>query len=192
MIEYLDVKVAAELVAEHYNLTIAQLKTRSRLRDVVVPRQLAMFLVRETLGGEVSYDVIGAYFNRDHATAIYACRTIKDLIQTDKTIASVADKLLYEYALKVGKVSGKNLHWELISGNYIDAAEAFKTTMAKRLNDVKVSIAEDFNREGWRAKKETELVDLCIDALNVFDNLKEFRHRIVAELKKDLTKAMQE
>jgi len=192
MEQYLDVKIAAEIVAEHYNLTLAQLKARVRIREIVVPRQMAMYLVRETLGNEVSYDVIGAFFHRDHATAIHAQKSIKDLIDTDKTIAGVAEKLLYEYALKVGKVTGKNLHWELVSGNYLDAAEDFKNTMLSRLNDIKVSINEDFNREGWRAKKEADMIDECIETLGAFDNLKEYRHRIVAELKKDLSKAMQE
>jgi len=62
-------------VAEFYDLKEADLLCVSRKKEVVKPRQIAMYLIREELKG--SFPFIGRKFGgRDHTTAIYACEKI--------------------------------------------------------------------------------------------------------------------
>ncbi|MBI1961025.1 MAG: chromosomal replication initiator protein DnaA [Candidatus Liptonbacteria bacterium] len=58
-------------VAEHCNVSLEDLTGRSRKKEVVEPRQIAMFLLRDML--ELSYPHIGDMLGkRDHTTAIHA------------------------------------------------------------------------------------------------------------------------
>lgn len=70
-------------VAAYYNVEIESLNTRSRKREVVLVRQIAMYLSKKHL--DMSTSKIGQYVgNRDHATVLHACKTIANLAETDK------------------------------------------------------------------------------------------------------------
>ena len=57
----------------------------SRKKELVVPRQIAMFLMREEL--KASYPNIGREIgDRDHTTAMHACIKITTLIESDEKI----------------------------------------------------------------------------------------------------------
>ncbi len=67
-------------VAEYFRLRRADLTGKRRLRSIVEPRQIAMFLARETTN--MSFPQIGENFGgRNHATVIHACRKIEAGIQ---------------------------------------------------------------------------------------------------------------
>jgi len=69
-------------VAQHYNLSEEQLTGPSRVRAVSIPRQLAMFLIREETG--TSLPRIGALLGgRDHTTILHGCEKIGSQIETD-------------------------------------------------------------------------------------------------------------
>lgn len=71
-------------VAEFYRLDIADLTGRARNKEVVVPRQMAMYLLREETG--TSLPQIGELLGgRDHTTVMYAHDKISELIETDDT-----------------------------------------------------------------------------------------------------------
>lgn len=71
-----------ETVSSFYNLEPEDLKTGSRSREVLVPRQIAMFLMREET--ETPFIQISAYFGkRDHTTAMHSYEKIEGLIETD-------------------------------------------------------------------------------------------------------------
>ena len=56
---------------------------RNRKREFVEIRQLTMFFMRENIKG-MSYALIAShFFNQDHATALHACKTIKNIRKTD-------------------------------------------------------------------------------------------------------------
>jgi len=68
-------KIANE-VASFYDITINELINRSRKKEIVQPRQIAMYLMRKEL--KSSYPFIGNKLGgRDHTTAIYACEKIE-------------------------------------------------------------------------------------------------------------------
>ena len=63
-------------VADFYNISAADLIKRSRKKEVVRPRQVAMFLLREET--KLSFPEIGQKLGgRDHSTVIHACEKIK-------------------------------------------------------------------------------------------------------------------
>jgi chromosomal replication initiator protein len=75
-------KKIAEIVADFYDININDLITRSRKREVVKPRQITMYLMREEL--KSSYPFIGLKLGgRDHTTAIYACEKIGKEIENN-------------------------------------------------------------------------------------------------------------
>ncbi len=56
---------------------------RERTREVALPRQIAMYLMREE--GGVSLPQIGEIVGgRDHTTVIYACDKVNNLMETDE------------------------------------------------------------------------------------------------------------
>lgn len=71
-----------ETVASFFNLEPEDLKTGSRSREVLVPRQIAMYLMREET--ETPFIQISAYFGkRDHTTAMHSYEKIETLVETD-------------------------------------------------------------------------------------------------------------
>ncbi len=75
-----------ESVAEFYDLKERDLVAASRKKEVVRPRQIAMYLLREELKN--SYPFIGKRFGgKDHTTAIYACEKIAKEIQESEGFA---------------------------------------------------------------------------------------------------------
>jgi chromosomal replication initiator protein len=64
-----------ERVARHFGLEISQLTGRSRKRDIVRPRQIAMYLIREET--DASLPQIGDILDgRDHSTVLYGCERV--------------------------------------------------------------------------------------------------------------------
>jgi chromosomal replication initiator protein len=72
-------------VARHYGLSEADLVGPSRRREVSVPRQLAMFLIREET--DASLPQIGQLLGgRDHTTIMHGCEKISTQIETDERL----------------------------------------------------------------------------------------------------------
>tara|TARA_B100001971_G_C18110422_1_gene493868 strand:- start:181 stop:987 length:807 start_codon:yes stop_codon:yes gene_type:complete len=79
-------KKIIQIVAEFYDLREKQLLAPSRKKEIVRPRQIAMFLLREEL--KSSYPSIGDRFGgKDHTTAIYACEKITSELEISDTLS---------------------------------------------------------------------------------------------------------
>lgn len=76
-----------KMVAQVYRVRISDLSAKSRSKDVTLPRQVAMFLVRKYTG--LSYSEIGSYFRRkDHTTVMHACSKVQELQKQDAVVDS--------------------------------------------------------------------------------------------------------
>lgn len=83
-------------VSEAYKVSIMDLKSKSRLRNFVIPRQVAMCLAKEFTN--LSLKAIGYHFGgRDHSTVIHALQTISNLSEVDKDLKSQVDKLRSQF-----------------------------------------------------------------------------------------------
>jgi chromosomal replication initiator protein len=72
-------------VADAYNVAPDRMLGRDRSRQVALPRQIAMYLMREE--GKISLPQIGeALGGRDHTTVMYGCDKIADLLERDDKI----------------------------------------------------------------------------------------------------------
>ena len=68
-------------VAQHYGVRVADLKGRSNRRSIALPRQVAMYLIREIL--ELSFPEIGRIFSKHHSTVMYAVDTVQKMRQSN-------------------------------------------------------------------------------------------------------------
>jgi hypothetical protein len=79
------VQVIQQEVADYYGLAPADLKGPRRTREIVLPRHVAMYLVREET--PASLPVIGdAFGERDHTTVLHAVRKIAAQLETDEQL----------------------------------------------------------------------------------------------------------
>ena len=71
-----------ETVAQFYGISILDLKSQKRSREIAVPRQIAMYLMRDLLS--LSLSRIGSEFSgRDHTTVMHACDKIAAEMKND-------------------------------------------------------------------------------------------------------------
>ncbi len=81
----LSISDIQEKVCDYYKLSVNEIQTKSRKRDVVQARQIAMYLARKYTKNSLT--VIGEQIgNRDHATVLHAVKTVMDLCETDREI----------------------------------------------------------------------------------------------------------
>ncbi len=74
-----------DVVCDYFNLSKEMLVATSRKRNIVQARQIAMYLSRN-LVANISLSAIGAQLGgKDHATVLYACNTVVDLMSTDRS-----------------------------------------------------------------------------------------------------------
>jgi chromosomal replication initiator protein len=70
---------AAEIVkfvARHYDLKVSEMKSKSNSRQIVIPRQVAMYLCKRLT--DLSYPEIGKLFNdKHHSTVMYSCEMVQ-------------------------------------------------------------------------------------------------------------------
>ena len=79
-----------ELVARRWRVRPDALASKRRTRDVTVPRQVAMYLIKETLG--MSLSRIGQLFGgRDHSTVIHSIRKVEKEMERDPAFRSLVD-----------------------------------------------------------------------------------------------------
>ena len=71
-----------EIVSEHFAVPIDRILSRSRAREVVVARQLSMFLSKK-LTKQALKKIGGHFGGKDHTTVIYAIKSINNLLDTD-------------------------------------------------------------------------------------------------------------
>jgi len=80
-------KKIIQIISEFYDLDKKELLMNTRRKEIVKPRQIAMFLLREEL--KESFPSIGRKFGgKDHTTAIYACSKIAKEIEENEDLLS--------------------------------------------------------------------------------------------------------
>ncbi|WP_314062960.1 chromosomal replication initiator protein DnaA [uncultured Vagococcus sp.] len=81
----LSILTIQEEVCDYYHIQLKDLKGKKRVKTIVLPRQIAMYLSRELTDN--SLPKIGAEFGgKDHTTVIHSHEKIQQLIENDPTI----------------------------------------------------------------------------------------------------------
>ncbi|MFT6947742.1 MAG: chromosomal replication initiator protein [Vicingaceae bacterium] len=72
-----------KVVCDYFDLPIELLKSKTRKREVVQARQIAMYFAKKMTKSSLAN--IGMHCGgKDHATVLHACKTVNNLIDTDK------------------------------------------------------------------------------------------------------------
>ncbi len=81
-----------KVVCDYFDLPIELLKSKTRKREIVQARQIAMFFAKKMTKSSLAS--IGAHCGgKDHATVLHACRTVNNLQETDKHFRKYLDDL---------------------------------------------------------------------------------------------------
>jgi len=81
-----------ETVARRFGVRPEQLKGKGRSKEVALPRQVAMYLIREHTGA--SFPEIGQFFGgRDHTTVLYAVQKIQKERKKNPELAKTLEEL---------------------------------------------------------------------------------------------------
>lgn len=81
-----------KVVCDYFDLPIELLKSKTRKREVVQARQIAMFFAKKMTKSSLAN--IGMHCGgKDHATVLHACKTVNNLIDTDKRFRSYINDL---------------------------------------------------------------------------------------------------
>lgn len=88
----LTVEQIQKVVADHFKVSENALRAKSRKQEVVLPRQVAMYLSKNLT--RASLKTIGLHFGgRDHSTIIHACRSIERAVEGDDTLRGKVEQL---------------------------------------------------------------------------------------------------
>lgn len=87
-IEMMDV---LKQVASHYNMPTEAIRGSGRVRELVIPRQIAQYLIRELT--DHSLPEIGQFFGRDHSTVMHAINKVTKAMKKDQELEKTIEML---------------------------------------------------------------------------------------------------
>ena len=87
-----------KVVCDYFDLNIDSLKSKTRKRNIVQARQLAMYFSKQLTKSSLAN--IGAQCGeKDHATVLHACKTVNNLADTDKTFRVYVEDLEKKFSM---------------------------------------------------------------------------------------------
>ncbi len=90
--EPITIKKIQKVVSDYFNIPEKSLKEKKRSQNIVIPRQIAMYLSREIT--DASLPFIGKEFGgRDHTTVMHACAKIKKELEKQETMQALIDEI---------------------------------------------------------------------------------------------------
>jgi chromosomal replication initiator protein len=91
-----------KVVAEYHSLSFNDLRGQKRTKNIVMPRQIAMYIAREIT--EFSTTEVGQSFGgRDHTTVMHSCQKIEEQLKTDPKLDAKIKELINmikDYSIK--------------------------------------------------------------------------------------------
>ncbi len=79
-------------VAQEWGVTVEGLRSKSRTKHLTVPRQIAMYLIRDLLGLQL-VEIGNSFGGRDHSTVIHSLERVGSSLTTDDVFATRVRKL---------------------------------------------------------------------------------------------------
>ncbi len=87
-----------KVICDYFDLSIDTLKSKTRKRNIVQARQLAMYFSKQLTKSSLAN--IGARCGgKDHATVLHACKTVNNLVDTDKDFRQYVQELEKKFTL---------------------------------------------------------------------------------------------
>jgi len=92
--EDISIDLIQKKVANAYNISFSDMKSKKRAKNIALPRQLAMYIARKLT--EYSTTEIGNEFGKDHSTVIHAVSKITDKYNNDDVFRIKVDRIVKE------------------------------------------------------------------------------------------------
>lgn len=84
-VENISIDIIQKVIADNYQVSVSDLKSKKRDKKYVIPRQIAIYIAREIT--EISFMELGNEFGgKDHTTMMHAYEKVKDLIKIDPSL----------------------------------------------------------------------------------------------------------
>ncbi|MDP8265321.1 MAG: chromosomal replication initiator protein DnaA [Candidatus Aceula meridiana] len=91
----INVDMIQKAVANHFDISLYDLRTTKRNKNIVLPRQVAMYLTRQLTG--LSFPEIGAAFGgKDHTTVLHSCKKINKELEVNNNLKNSVEQLSTE------------------------------------------------------------------------------------------------
>ncbi|HOD12869.1 MAG TPA: chromosomal replication initiator protein DnaA [Candidatus Omnitrophota bacterium] len=91
----INIDMIQKSVANHFNVSLFDLKTNKRNKNIVLPRQVAMYIARRQTN--LSLPEIGACFGgKDHTTVLHSCKKIEKEITINNQLKNIIEHLSTE------------------------------------------------------------------------------------------------
>ncbi len=97
----ISVEEIQRIVTDHFEIKLCDLKSSARAKQIVVPRQIAMYLIKKFLDKSL-VDIGKAFGGRDHTTVMNAISRVRFLQSTDQDIF----KDIEELATRIHNITG--------------------------------------------------------------------------------------
>jgi chromosomal replication initiator protein len=88
----ISIELIQKTVANYYSIPEETLKSKKRIKKIVVPRQLAMYLCRELTSASLN-DIGNRFGGKDHTTVLHAISKIKDIVLSGGELAIQAERI---------------------------------------------------------------------------------------------------
>lgn len=97
IVYHVDMEVSVEyiqrMVAEHYKVSIEDLKGKCKKREIVTPRQVSMYLIKKYMP-DYTLGFIGSHYEgRDHSTVGHSIQVVRDMLITDSHFKSTLEEI---------------------------------------------------------------------------------------------------
>jgi len=94
-VENISIDVIQKVIAENYQISVSDLKSKKRDKKFVIPRQIAIYIARTIT--EISYTELGIEFGgKDHSTIMHAYEKVEEQIKIDPSLNSKIELFIRE------------------------------------------------------------------------------------------------
>ena len=88
----LSIDYIQKIVCDYFSMPVDILKSKTRKREIVQARQIAMYFAKCLTKSSLA--TIGSLIGgKDHATVLHACKTVNNLVDTDKRFKNYIDEI---------------------------------------------------------------------------------------------------
>ena len=94
-LKIISVEMIQRKVADHFKMTVTDLKAKRRSRNIILPRQIAMYLTRKLTNMSLP-EIGGAFGGKDHTTVLHSFKKIETDLVKDKGLKNTVDGLSIE------------------------------------------------------------------------------------------------
>lgn len=88
-----SIDVVQKTVAEFFRIPLSELRAKKRTKNIVFPRQIAMYLSRQ-LTAQSLPEIGNAFGGKDHTTVLHSCKKIEQGLTRDGEIKNIVEQLL--------------------------------------------------------------------------------------------------